>query len=238
MQDKTDKFFKWVWRANALIVLTLALAALIGVTVLVADIGIFSSRDRPEERVAEVAGTRIEGSDLRFGAFNEVKGTQYLYAPLGTPSEYIGSGSSDGVANEQNLLFFDIDSRKTHWLFSGNAQAIQDRIFLMDPPECTAGRRYSECESEKKVMGILLEIQPSPDTKEKGQKLSRLAIASPDGKTIRELASDVDTLLGHHSPDASRTVIFYAKAGAVRVLDLDVPALAVRSDELLSADQR
>ncbi len=239
MESRTDQLFKWIWRANGLALLVLSLAGVVALALLVANVGLFAARERPEENVTEVAGTRIESAALRFGDFDEIVGTAWLYAPLGTESDYIGSGSSGGVANTRNLLFFDTTTHRTHWLLKGNHEFIRTSSFLTTTPGCThPGDDSEKCEASRVAIALLLQIESEPAAAKKTTGLDgsrRIAIAAADGTDVRELVTGVDGLRGVHSIDGTRTLVFYAKAGAVRVLDIDPQTRTLRSDEKLSA---
>ena len=238
MENRTEKTFKWIWRANGIALLILSLGGLIALVSLVVNIGVFASRERPEKKITEIAGTSIDYNTLRFGDFREIKGTPLLYAPLGTKSEYIGSGSSVGVANARNLLFFDTTTQKAHWLLDDNDEAIQSMSFLTDPPKCQyRDAAYSECEASKVTIALLVELNPTRQGGKAPGSSRRIAIAAPDGTDMRDLATDADGLLGFHLLDGSKAIVFYSKAGTVRFMDIDVTKRTLRSDEVLSTKE-
>ena len=124
MNERSDRFFAWVWRINGLLLLALGLVAVVGAVALIFNIALFWSRDRPEQRLTQVAGANLTAQDLRLGDFRRIAGTQFLYARLAPPSEYIGSGSSGGLGTAHNLLFFDTVTKKAHWLLPDNDQTL------------------------------------------------------------------------------------------------------------------
>lgn len=238
MENRTDKIFKWIWRTNGVALFVLTIASVVMLALLVAKAGISAARERPEDNVVEIAGTSIKSSALRFGDFNEITGTSLLYAPLSIDSEDIGYGSSGGVASSRNLLFFDTATKKTHWLLKSNNESIHTVSFLTDPPECPYREdASSECEASRVAIALLLEIESDPETaKNIGSDGSRrIAIAAVDGTDVQELVNGADGLRGVHSINGTSTLVFYAKAGAVRFLDIDPKKRILRSDEKLSA---
>lgn len=238
MENRTEKIFKWIWRANGIALLVLSIGGLFALVFLVANIGIFASRERPENKITEIAGTSIDYKTLRFGDFREIKGTPYLYAPLGTQSEYIGSGSSEGVTNARNLLFFDTTTQKAHWLLNNNDDAIQSMAFLTNPPQCQyRGDTYSECEASRVAVALLLEIDPVLQIGKTLTSSRRIVIAAPDGTDMRDLATEADGLLGFHLLDGSKVIVFYSKAGTVRFMNIDPTKRTLCSDAILSANK-
>lgn len=232
MTTKTERFFTWVWRINALILLAIAVFALIGVGVIAYDIGIFANRDRPQAQVAEVAGTDLVAGELKLGSFGVIAGTDYLYAELAAPSRYIGSGSSDGLGTARNLLFFDTKSKKAHWLFENTDSDILSWRMVYNEP-----RRNMTDEKEARlyVVGMILQIaehedDPSPD------RLRDLVFVSADGKEVAPLAESIDSQLGQYHTDSETVFIFYVRDGSVNVLDVDTTNAVVRSDSPLSVE--
>ncbi len=238
MSDRSERFFVWVWRLNGLLLLALAVVGVVAALAAAIDLAIFSSRERPQEQLTKIAGADLGARDLRLGDFRTIAGTQFLYAPLASPSEYIGSGSSGGSGAAHNLLFFNTATKKARWLFPGNNQTISSYSFLLDPPSTRYG--YDQGEAEKRdqtAIAVLLEVRDPPEEGAPSATHSRrLAVASPDGRSVTEIADASDGLLGYHQAARDSVVVFYISAGAARVLDLDPVARKVRSDELLSTE--
>lgn len=237
--ERSERFFAWVWRLNGLLLLLLALVGLAGAAVLVANIGIFSTRDRPEQNLTEVAGADLREGDLRLADFYPIEGTPLLYAQLGPPSEYVGSGSSGGPGTANNLLFFDTETRSAHWLLPGNGQVIASYNFLRSPP--STGSRFDEDERKETrpvTIAILLEIRDSPGLKDApADHPRRLAVATPDGRSVTTIASPIDGMLGYHHARKDSLFVFYVASGSARVLELDPLVRVVRSDALLVTEQ-
>jgi hypothetical protein len=238
MPERADRFFTWVWRINGLVLLALGLAGVVGATALAFNMALFWSRDRPDQQLTQVAGADLNTEDLRLADFRPIAGTQFLYAALAPPSEYIGSGSSGGLGLARNLLFFDMNSRKAHWLFPDNDQVVKSFSFLMDPP----GSRYfyedgDAHKREQVAVAILLELEPVPNKPGGHDDARSLAIATAEGRGLASIAQPIGGLLGYHQASKDSAFVFYVSDGAARVLDLDPTARKVRSDALLSAQE-
>jgi len=129
VNDRSERFFLWVWRLDGLLLLGLALLCIAGALALAFNIGVFASRERPEQQLSEIAGADLSAQDLRLADFRGIAGTQFIYAQLAAPSEYIGSGSR-GLGYAHNLLFFDTATKKAHWLLPNNDQTLPSFSFL------------------------------------------------------------------------------------------------------------
>jgi hypothetical protein len=237
VSDRSERFFAWVWRLNGLLLLALAVAGALAALAVAINIAIFSARERPEEQLTKIAGTDLGARDLRLSDFRAIAGTQLLYAQLASPSEYVGVGSSGGSGAARNLLFFSTVTKRAHWLLPGNDQTISAYHFLLDPPSTRYGYDQGEAEKQDQVAtALLLEIQDSSEEASPGSHSRRLAVASPDGRSLTKIADATDGLLGFHQASKDSVLVFYIAAGAARVLDLDPNARSVRSDGLLSTE--
>jgi len=224
-----DRFFVWIWRLNGL--LMLALVLLVGAAVVTFNSALFWKPERPPQ-LANVAGADLGAKNLRLGQFRPIAGTQLLYAALETPSKY-GSMSGGTAGSPRNFLFFDIGTKKAHWLLPDNNQTIESLTFLMDPP--AARYMYNDGEAQTKnqvAIAILLELQRD-DASTAPVGARRLVIAPPDGRTIASLADSTEALLGFHQPGRNSVLVFYVSAGTARVLDADPATGNVRSNAAL-----
>jgi hypothetical protein len=227
---RADRFFVWVWRLNGLLLLVLALVAMAGTAALIVNGALFWTREQPPQQLANVAGADLGAKNLRLGHFRPIAGSQLLYAALETTSKYVGSGSIGTAGSARNLLFFDIGTRKAHWLLPDNTLIIESFTFLMDPPAARYTYNDGEAQTRNQVaLAILLELQrDDPATSRAASR--RLAIAPPDGRTVTSLADSTDALLGYHQPSRNSVLVFYLSAGTARVLDADLATGKVRSN--------
>jgi len=237
MANRSDRFFTWIWRLNGLLLLVLGLIGIAGALALILNIGLFWSRERPQQQLTQVAGSDLKAKNLRLADFRPIAGTGFLYAPLAPPSEYIGSGSSGGLGRAHNLLFFDVAAKHAHWLLPDNDHIIPSFSFLMNPP----GPRYADDGEARRrdqvAIALLVELQAPEDSAGKSDRALRLAIASADGRNLTPIAQSMGGLLGYHQPTADSVLVFYASEGIARVLDVDLHSYKVRSDSALSAHE-
>ncbi len=238
MDDRSERFFAWVWRLNGLLILGLALVGIAGALAVAFNIGVFATRERPEEQLSRVAGTDITAQGLRITDFRSIAGSQFIYAQLAPPSDYIGSGSSGGLGQAQNLLFFDTVAKSAHWLLPSNDQIIPSFSFLMDPPGPSYAYDDGESRDRKQVaIALLVEIQAKRNRDQLDAGPRSLAIASPDGRALTPIAQSIQGLLGHHHARKDSLLVFYVSSGAARVLDVDPITRTVRSDAPLATQE-
>ena len=60
MEDRSERIFKYIWRANGVSLLVLSIGGLVGLFLLVVNLGIFAAHERPEKKITEIAGTSID----------------------------------------------------------------------------------------------------------------------------------------------------------------------------------
>jgi hypothetical protein len=236
MTGRSDRFFAWIWRINGVLVLALAgLGVVLATTFAVGAARVSSHHDR-ERQLTSIAGADLGANDLRLGDFRTIAGTRFLYAELASRSSLakgIGSYSSDWRGAARNLLFFDVGTKKAHWLLPNNDQTIESFSFLMHPP--TRRYTYSDGEADARdqaALAILVELQ-RPDPAVANRTTRSLAMATPDGRALVPIAASTEGLLGYHQPTRESVLVFYVAAGAARVLDADPATGQVRSDALL-----
>ena len=195
----------------------------------------FWSRQRPEQQLTNVAGTNLGPEDLRLGSFQRIAGTEFLYAELGSSSKHIASGPRGALGSARNLLFFNVNTKKAHWLLPDNGQTIESFSFLTDPPEARyAYWNYETQKRDETTIALLLELQPDAPSSEEASRT--LAIAPPDGRSVTLIAASTEGLLGHHQPNKESVLVFYVSEGAARVLDVDTDTREVRSDSVFEEE--
>lgn len=140
MGDRWERLFVWIWRVNGVVLLALGAVGLVGALLLVV---------RPEDHLTQVAGSDLRTGGLRLGDFDEVPGMRVLLADLTEPYESITSGGG-GRGLAYNLLFFDVATKRAHWLFDANDQKLTHYAFVRDGAP-----------RDEKALALLLEIQPA-----------------------------------------------------------------------------
>jgi hypothetical protein len=232
MSGWVERLFVWVWRINGLLVLLGAGFALFAV----AASNVFFFGNQGQAQVVQVAGADLKSEDLQLGGFRRIAGTKFMYAELNASAgKYIGSGS--GRSGARNILFFDTDGKKGHWLLPRNDQEIASYAFLMDPPD--EKFMFSDGEPHKPnqvAEAILIELQPAGSAA--GKSSHRLVVASADGRRLKVIVDALDGKLGHQQMTSDSLLIFYVANGVAKVLDYDLKGEAIKSDTVLTAEEK
>jgi len=231
MTDKTEKFFTWVWRINGVIVLIAVVTCLVGLAILIADIGGFGRNEANRDELADVAGANLGDEDLELGGFRRIGESNYMYATLAARSGFSGSGSGRG--NAHNWLFFNVDSRKAHWLFPNSREEILDHQFLYQYADEV---EEPDSEREKIVVGIIMLLSEG-NSEDQPTRARRMILVSTDGKNVDILAESVDRLRDYFYVDPESHLLLYSAQGSIRIMDLNPITATVSSDAVLSVEQ-
>jgi hypothetical protein len=226
-----DGFFRWVWRINGLLLLTLVLYGAINI------IGLFAIKSHGQAPDGTATIGRLDQPDrhqaaLKLSSFEALQGTPVLYARLGSEGAPVGSLSSGFTPTDvHNLLFFDATSRQAHWLFDDNAQTITAMSVISESaPTQQAQGAKPDCQA----LGLLF-LTRSAKADNQSNASWDIRLASVDGRQLKTIATGVDTLLGHQLTDNHTLLVFYAAQGVAHVLDVDPATRETRSGKPLAA---
>lgn len=229
MGSRTEKFFTWVWRLNGLLLLAIALLGLLGFFLLTSDATRPAWEDK-EQTVTEVAGANLVADDLKLEGFTRIHGTDSIVSDLVSPRATTGIGSSSSYRTDtRNLLFFNAKSKDARWLFDSNHQYLVRHWSIPNKPADDYGRDYQK---DVRVVALLMTVSDAP-IEDANNDQRQMLLVSADGKQKQSISEPIDELVGQHHVDESSYLIFYARQGTLRVLDLDPSTLEVRSDSVL-----
>lgn len=230
---RSERFFRWVWRVNGLLLLPLVLVSLFGVGAMLTDGFGWMTRE-PDERGAIRTGG--EGSDarpaerLRLSDFQSVQGTPTLRAALHSDGDADWSFSSSGSylpRETRNFLFYDTATRDGRWLVEGN-----QRLFLRSEELGATG-----CPKEGKTTAIVYlvaERDTDDDARVSSDDDLSVAVSAPDGRGYQVVLDGVDAVHGWHFEPPSRLVVFHAVDGAPRVFEFDLEKRAMLENKPLA----
>lgn len=166
--SKVHRFFRYVWRANAILILVAAAGVSFAVvTLLWAELGGSAARRRVSD-AAPPLGTPDSGERLFLGEVSLVTGTSVMRGELQVMRS--GGGFSSGSYPEtRNILFVDSQSRAARWLLPDDDHVISEHRDVTtkdekegsDKPLATVAlvkRAYTDLQTTE---GTLLLFDPS-----------------------------------------------------------------------------
>lgn len=201
-----NRFFKYVWRINGLLLLlagllTLALLAFAGYQIYAQQ----SGRDR--QNSLPLASTGESAPPTQLGVTQAIPGTPYVMMPLlADPADKPGYFSKSG-ADARNYLFIDGQHQAQHWLLANNDQLIVGSDLLSELGCCTDNRTI------RAILYQVVTADSDGDHKLSRQDAVTLALSRADGSGYRVLIPAVDRLLGQQTLDDHTLLLLYQKQG-------------------------
>ncbi len=122
--SKVQKFFRYVWRVNAVLIFVAAAGVSFAVvTFLWLEFGGTAGRSRVFD-AAPPMGSADSGDRLLLGDVSLVEGTNILRGELTADRSGAGLSSSGGYAEIRNLLFVDSQTHEARWLLPDDDHVI------------------------------------------------------------------------------------------------------------------
>lgn len=178
---KSQKFFRYIWRINAVLILLAAGAATFGIGgLLYQEFGFKAARNREAEVGIAVTDPNTK-SDLVLSRASVVEGTQVMRAELQRFPE-AGKFSSGYSSETRNILFIEPGQKTAHWLLPDNDHIIVDSSEITDQKES----------SERRVVVTAILVKSASESPESA--VARLLLYDPPGKKIVEVADNVRTI--------------------------------------------
>jgi len=180
---KSQKFFRYIWRINSVLILLAAGATTLGVVwILVQEFGFKAARVREAEAGIAVTGPNAK-PDLVLSRASVVQGTQVMRAELQRFSG--GAKFSSGYNSEtRNILFIEPGQKAVRWLLPDNDHIIVGSSDINDQDHKESG--------EKQVIVTAVLVKSATESPESA--LGRLLLFDPAGKRIVEVADHVRTI--------------------------------------------
>jgi len=178
---KSQNFFRYIWRINAVLILLAAGAVTLGVGgLLVQEFGFKAARNREAEAGIAVTGPNAK-SDLVLSRASIVEGTQVMRAELQrSPGEV--KFSSGYNSETRNILFIEPGQKAAHWLLPDNDHIVVDSSDITDREES----------NEKRVVVTAVLVKSATQSPESA--LGKLLLFDPPGKRIVAVADHVRTI--------------------------------------------
>ena len=198
-----NKFFRFVWRFNAIVIMAS------GVFTLASLIFIFGgeiSRNikRQNTSVVNVDRDAELKEELKIDNYRRVKGTSYLIFPLKSKQSYRSSSySSKSTSSSRNLLFVDSRTNKKQWLLPDNKSLIVSDRPIPD--------RATKDNPTQAILYTVVSEDTNQDQRLTRSDLLTIGIGQPDGKKYQEIAGGIDTLLGYETIGSSQAMVIYQR---------------------------
>jgi hypothetical protein len=217
--NRSQRAFRCLWRANAVLIFVAAGAVTVGAGALVAGflLDLATTEQGPPSGLIQ-AGPEA-ASNLFLTQATLLPGTRVMRASLMVDRASGGYGSSGGASDTRNLLFVEAGDKAARWLLPDNRQVIVDSTDIM------AG----DCDAKlKRIVAVAALVKPSAEQRDvaKGQ----LLLADPSARRIVKVADGVRRLHVASLLDGEVWLLYERGRHLVRV-SFDGASLAKRGEE-------
>ncbi|MFT3930935.1 MAG: hypothetical protein QM709_11650 [Spongiibacteraceae bacterium] len=205
-----NRFFNWISRINSILFLLLLAVSLAFVIFLFLDSNHWARRNQVE--VADKASNEQKLEDLRLSDIQAVCGTNVQYVKLTSQSSSKGFSSGGYDSSIRNIIFFEGEDLKSHWLFDSNSFVIETMDVLeVDDHDCKG----------KKATSIYYETIKS-DSNGDGRLSSddqvSIGITDTAGLNYKELDSGLTSVIDHNvSNDGSQLNILVQQGNIIKM---------------------
>ena len=175
---KSNKFFRYIWRIDAILILVAGALITIGVAAFLVP-EIRRSTLRNDSPVVDTGLTDASSLRLQLGHAELVPGTGVLRAELQTEGDAKGFSSGE-YSETRNILFIDPDQKNGRWLLSDNEHVIGDNTNVLEKSTGPTSRTVATA--------ALVWAAGGPS------KTGRLLLFDPTGKKVVEVAKDAAQL--------------------------------------------
>ena len=208
VQPSESRFFKYVWRFNALAIA----GAAIGVILLSVYTGftLFSeaTRTRRVTQVVNVGQQEKVSEEFSLGSAVAIAGTSYVRVPLYRGQIYPGSyypKRSD--QNVVNYLFLNTSTNENRWLLERVGQLIVESQILFNKVKSTP----DEARTGVGVFYAVIDKDSNGDNRLSERDAVSLAAGAVDGTNYRKLIENIEQLYSIQQIADDKVLVLYQK---------------------------
>jgi len=198
--------FRFIWRANAVIILAGGLSALVLIGILAATQLKWMFRER---HVTDVVNTEASGrvnQTMSMGGATRISGHPWLLVGLGSDQNYEQGSFSKSAEAKRNYAFV-APSEPTRWLYDHNRFLILDAIQIH-------GRDYGEDPEPTALVSFrVVEKDSDNDGRLTGSDDAVLVFTRPDGAGRTTVLEGVHTIISEQLMGEEILVVYKSVAG-------------------------
>jgi len=214
---RAQRFFRGLWRVNALLIALAAAGVAVGVVMAMFYIVQDKVRQREAAATAVIPG-KPQNKELTLGGLMPIEGTPLFRADLSSPYRGVDLGSSGGSAPDtRNVLFIDISNGTATWLLPNDKDVVARIEHVID--EAAPGQR-------KPPLGIVALVKPYGDDNATG----RLLMLPIPSLRATQFAADVRALDGVTIAPSGDVAVLFEKNRKYYLALFDKATLTKRSE--------
>lgn len=210
--NDNNKFFKWVWRFNALAIAGAAVICFLLGSFLAVKFFMNETRTRRVTNLINVEGASKVKEEFVLGYPSMIRGTDYMRIPLYREQSYSAAYySKNSTANDVNYLFLNSHTGHSKWLMPTNAQLFLYPKYLEEKHK---GHMPSPARLEEKTIGIvyvMAEKDTNGDKRLSDKDAVTISYSLPDGSGFKKLIESIDRVHAIEQASDNNLVIIYEK---------------------------
>jgi hypothetical protein len=222
--SRSSRFFRIVWRANALLILVAAAGGVFSVLALLVSEVSSSMRARSPAAVAPAIVTKDSSEPLHLSGFSQIEGTTVYRAYLARASRPgYKLGSSGDSPENHNILLFDGSTGTTRWLLQGTTELIAYSEDLSGEDESGKSRPPFA------TVALIKPASSDPDAVD-----GRLLAFDITATSVRELATGVRAVDSASLTRSGEIAILFEQKRQYHLMRVDPKTFYPVSDHVLS----
>ena len=219
---ETNKFFKFLWRANAIFIFVAAMGAII--VVLLMGVLLLSElfhEDTPPPAIETVDGASNKDETFRIRLpYNFETVENFTYFDVKSKSRQVGYDkfSSGSSSQRRNIVVYDSDSKTSHWVFENLNQEIESFQELNKTIRDDAGKKT------RVPKAFLLKVANSNVD---GLITRNLWIMPLSGKNPKKIVSDIYGDLKLYTTDDDQLTLIIETSDGIDIYPVDLENLTL-----------
>jgi len=205
---RTGRFFRYVWRINAVAILLIVAAALVGISwAVVSDIARHLSRQKTP--AAQPIAQEDSEAPLKLGPPRTVAGTKILRAEL-TRTRPESSYGSSGDSETHNILFVDPATGASSWLLKSH----KNIVVHSEDIHAAGGSK-----EEPPLLASIVLVKPPAGNDEDG--IGELFLFDASGAQVSSIGDKVRSVHAAWAVSASEFIVVFERGGKYHLARFD-----------------
>jgi hypothetical protein len=210
VNQEDNRFFRTLWRFNALAIAVAASAGSIAALVALYMVFAEMTRNRDVYQSIRTDPAPVITDVIRLGSPERVTGTDFIAYPA--MREQTSQGASyfkkDSQGNEVNRYFVNRTTGAGQWLSSGNQNLILSSqwLFAVEPANSSNDKLQTSA-----AVYVVVEKDTNKDLVLNAKDISTVAISNFDGTGYAVLVTDVDEVQSIQQISATMLIVSYTK---------------------------
>ena len=220
-----NKFFKFIWRINGLLIFSIAALSLILLTFTLYHEFNRATGERNVHSVVNVDEEQEVENRWVFGQISTLQDTPYIILPLYSNQEYDQTYFSKSARSNRNYLYINTLTENKNWLYDHNRFLISDR-------ETLKIKKVDSEKDQKTPIAHLFQVIEN-DTNADGRLNTKdklnIVLTHIDGTNRQNILSNIDDFLGHTLNDNNELVALYSKDNATFSVRINLETFKISS---------